>query len=160
MQTIGDRIALARDAKGWDQKSLAQAIGSTPQQVSMWESGARKTPRIQALVKLASALEVRVEWLKHGTGPMEAGPLDNLTEDDFRSPKHLHAIPITTGGGKTYSPAFIDQLLLAQVIRAVLEEGTDSTPDRIALVAAEVYGTVQRTGRGDRISDLAKTLLG
>ncbi len=58
--TNNSPIALARLAKGWTQKQLADAIGTTQQQIQVWETGVRK-PKMQSLMKLGSVLEV--DWI-------------------------------------------------------------------------------------------------
>ena len=53
-------IARARSAKGWTQTQLADAIGTSQQQINAWETGIRK-PKLPALMKIAKALEI--DWM-------------------------------------------------------------------------------------------------
>ena len=62
MSTIGERIAEARQRRGWTQSDLAARAGSSAATVSQWETGHR-TPGAPALVALADALEVTADWL-------------------------------------------------------------------------------------------------
>lgn len=66
--TIGDRIKVAREAKGWTQQQLADAIGagdaSTIGQAELRETGAGKGN----MVKIAAELGVSLEWLLTGVG--------------------------------------------------------------------------------------------
>jgi putative transcriptional regulator len=63
---IGMRIAQARKARGWTQEGLAERSGLHKQTISEWERGNR-TPSIDALAKLADALEVPLQDLVYGT---------------------------------------------------------------------------------------------
>ena len=57
---IGKRIARARNAKGWTQHQLADAIGVNDSQISRYETG-RHTPKPHRYEALANALEVPAE---------------------------------------------------------------------------------------------------
>lgn len=56
------RIAEARKMKGMNQLDLANAIGTTQQQVAKWESG-KIDPRISSLKKIREALGVSLSYL-------------------------------------------------------------------------------------------------
>lgn len=58
-RTNDSPIAQARINKGWTQKQLAEAIGTPWQTINKWETGVRN-PKMQALMKIADALEV--DW--------------------------------------------------------------------------------------------------
>jgi len=60
--TNDSRIAAARIAAGMSQAQLAERIGTTQQQLSRWETGAR-VPRVDVLKKIADALGVGVDVL-------------------------------------------------------------------------------------------------
>lgn len=55
-------ITAARESAGISQAELARRIGKSPQQVHNWESGFR-TPKLDALLKIAEALGVPLETL-------------------------------------------------------------------------------------------------
>lgn len=59
MNSIGKRIALARELRGWNQSELAREMNVTPQSVQAWESG-KNVPRPQKMTRLAEVLGVRV----------------------------------------------------------------------------------------------------
>lgn len=69
-QSIGERLAHARKARGLSQTDLAVACGMAPTQVSRYESG-RAEPRGVTVAKFASALAVRQTWLLTGDGPRD-----------------------------------------------------------------------------------------
>ena len=59
MNHIGNRIALLREMKGWNQSELAREMGVTPQSVQAWEAG-KNVPRQQKMKKLADVLGAKV----------------------------------------------------------------------------------------------------
>jgi transcriptional regulator with XRE-family HTH domain len=61
----GNVIRSVREAKGWDQLTLAQAAGINPSVVSRLERGLQDDLRASVLVALARALEVPVDSLLH-----------------------------------------------------------------------------------------------
>lgn len=71
--TFGDRLAWARNRKGWKQEDLAEKVGSGRKAtVSGWEGGS--TPGLEYLEKLPGLLGVDTKWLLTGEGdpePME-----------------------------------------------------------------------------------------
>ncbi|MEL6365190.1 MAG: helix-turn-helix transcriptional regulator [Pseudomonadota bacterium] len=69
---LGDRIRLARRARGLSQAELAIRLGVSQPAVANWESGAHD-PRHVILGKLAKTLEVSRAWLAQG-GEEESGP--------------------------------------------------------------------------------------
>lgn len=64
-------IAQRRIALGMTQKQLAEAVGCYPKDICRWELGKRE-PRINALLKLADALNCTVDELIQ-TDPSEQG---------------------------------------------------------------------------------------
>jgi len=74
MDTIGKKIAKAREAAGMNQSELARALQVKPQAVQKWESGG--SPRNARLTEIAQALGVSVAYLV-GDGDRElAAPSD------------------------------------------------------------------------------------
>lgn len=75
MRLVGnfsDRLVQARKAKGLSQKALAKAAGVKESTVSRHSRGGRMNVRAEIVQRYARALDVRVEWLTDGTGPMKA----------------------------------------------------------------------------------------
>lgn len=56
------KIAEARKIKGWNQAQLAEAIGTTQQVISRYESGERE-PRVSAFEKMSRAMGVTLSFL-------------------------------------------------------------------------------------------------
>ena len=74
-QTVSDRIAIARQARGFKQHEFARALNVHDSQISRWERGL--TPRLDALRSIASLTGCSIDWLVtgDGKGPEEAAPL-------------------------------------------------------------------------------------
>ena len=60
--SVGEKIAVARKAKGWSQEALGEQIGVSVQAVSEWESDQSKPDR-EHLVALSGLLGLSVEEL-------------------------------------------------------------------------------------------------
>jgi transcriptional regulator with XRE-family HTH domain len=67
---IGERLAAARDKKGWTQLELAITLGITPGAVAHWEQG-RSLPKRDRLREVAGVLGTDIEWLLTGDDPAE-----------------------------------------------------------------------------------------
>lgn len=65
--TVGERIKAARETAGITQQQLADAVkaGGGRQQVCNWEAD-RRTPRRDALERIAQVLGVKASWLMFG----------------------------------------------------------------------------------------------
>ena len=70
LSAVAIRIREARESKGLTQAALAARVGTTRSQVTLWETGGRN-PSPTSIKDLAKALEVNVEWLSKGTGPIK-----------------------------------------------------------------------------------------
>lgn len=68
--TLAERVALALREEGKSQTDLAKAIGVRAPSVNDWISGKTKTIKGENLLRAASYLRVRPEWLSMGRGPM------------------------------------------------------------------------------------------
>lgn len=64
METIHDRIRIARTAKGLSQTDLAELMGLRPQSIQQWE--ASTSPRRERLERLAEVLGVDTQWIQFG----------------------------------------------------------------------------------------------
>ena len=71
---LGERIKQLRKEAGWSQGDLGGRIGTDSQRVSRYENG-RITPSVDALVRIAEALDVSIDYL--------------LVEDAPRRPLHV-----------------------------------------------------------------------
>ncbi len=56
------RIAEAREARGWTQEQLAQAVGTTQQTIQRWESG-QVDPKVSRVEDISRALGITMSFL-------------------------------------------------------------------------------------------------
>jgi transcriptional regulator with XRE-family HTH domain len=68
-EMVGERIAEAREARGWTQLDFALEAGVSPSSVQRWEAG--KLPPVRRLLRLAELLEVEAEVLIEPRGAVE-----------------------------------------------------------------------------------------
>lgn len=68
---LGERIRQLRKERGWSQAELGSKVGTDSQRISRYENG-RITPSVEALVRLADALEVSVDYLVREGSPRKA----------------------------------------------------------------------------------------
>jgi transcriptional regulator with XRE-family HTH domain len=59
---LGERIREVRKERGWSQAELGEKVGTDSQHISRYENG-RITPSVDALVRLAAALDVSTDYL-------------------------------------------------------------------------------------------------
>lgn len=67
------KIMEAREARGWTQAQLAQAIGTTQQTVQRWESG-QTDPKISQVEAVSKALGITMSFLLGMDEPKQAQP--------------------------------------------------------------------------------------
>jgi DNA-binding XRE family transcriptional regulator len=66
METMGDRIKLLRQAKGWTQEQLGQRLGVTKVAVSQWETGGTSNVRLKTFLALCEELGTSPQYLIFG----------------------------------------------------------------------------------------------
>lgn len=74
--TFGDRVAAAREAKGYSQADLARRIGVRKDTVEHWENDITES-RANKLQMLAGLLNVSIRWLLTGEGE---GPESDINQ--------------------------------------------------------------------------------
>ena len=89
--TTGERIRLAREARGMTQSQFAEKIGVHWVQVSQWERGERN-PKIETLEKIADALQLDVSVLRGAPGDQTAKRDAGKPRPTLVSPKIIWAI--------------------------------------------------------------------
>lgn len=63
MATVGERLKLARDKRGWTQQELARRAGIPYMTVYRLEAESHRTPRMDIAKRLARTLGVTLDWL-------------------------------------------------------------------------------------------------
>lgn len=79
MYTLADKIIMAREAKNLSQEELGQLVGVSRKSISNYETG-NATPHKSTMIKLASALEVSIEYL---TDDSCEDPQKNIEQDAY-----------------------------------------------------------------------------
>ena len=77
-RSLGDRLKVRRAEKGMSQHAVAAAAEIPLESYKKYE-GDKITPGTEALVSLARALNVALEWLATGTAPKERGGMAQLS---------------------------------------------------------------------------------
>lgn len=123
---IGKRIAACADAAG-GKRRLAYRAGIHETQLYRYISG-KNQPSVEVAAAIAGAVDVRMEWLATGQGPMRDG---------------MRAEPVTH--------AAIDLDLLEDALEAIDDalERTEHrlTPRQRASLAAALYDTYRHSGK-------------
>ena len=104
-ESLGDRIARLRRVKGWNQKELADRVGTNPTQISKYERGAY-LPRPDVLPRLGEALGVSLDYLMTGRSGGEP-------RRDFRLRERVEALETLPEIQRSNLVAFLDALLAA-----------------------------------------------
>lgn len=71
--TFGERLAIARKARGLSQNKLAKRAGCSQPLISQIEAGGPDAPadlKSELMMKISDALGVSARWLLWGTGPV------------------------------------------------------------------------------------------
>lgn len=108
MSEFKDRLAIALSESKMKGNELASAIGVSPGTVSHWRKGTRQLPKGDALLKMASVLNVSADWLVSGEGEKEAQniiPLDKseeVSEGFIQIPEYR----VTFGCGDAPEPTY------------------------------------------------------
>jgi transcriptional regulator with XRE-family HTH domain len=63
MATFGERLAKARDKRGWTQQELAERAGVRYETINRIENGKHTEPRVYVALALAKALGTTVDYL-------------------------------------------------------------------------------------------------
>jgi transcriptional regulator with XRE-family HTH domain len=81
--TFGDRVCVARQALGWQQKELAKRLGVKLKTVQGWEDDLSE-PRANKLQMLAGILNVSLIWLLTGEGEGVNQPDDDAMPAEIK----------------------------------------------------------------------------
>lgn len=95
-QSIGPRIAIAREHVGMSVEELATHLGVTRDSVVAWESDER-APRANRLLMMAGILGVSLTWLLEGREDERLAAGDMPSLDDLRARVELARGLITRG---------------------------------------------------------------
>lgn len=85
METIGDRIKLARKKCGYTQDTLAKALYFSDKAISSWENN-RTKPDIKSLCILSETLNTTIDYLLYGTKPNNKDEIElkfRVNDDEY-----------------------------------------------------------------------------
>jgi transcriptional regulator with XRE-family HTH domain len=85
------RVNRLRIARGLTRKQLAARIGSSSA-LGRWARG-RATPRVEQLIRLSAELDVTLDYLVLGRGPMHPGACDKDDPTLLQLKEAIEAIP-------------------------------------------------------------------
>lgn len=68
------RIQEAREARGWTQEQLANAIGTTQQTIQRWETGA-VDPQVSKILQISEALGITTSFILGMQDPIPEFPM-------------------------------------------------------------------------------------
>ncbi len=127
LPAVAVRIRDARESKGLTQAALAARLGTTRSQVTIWETGGRN-PSPTSLNDLAQALEVNVEWLSKGTGPVRpSSAMKGMVDPDLLSlVMRLTSVAFEERGLDTASPRFTQVVSIVYAACAVIWAATET----------------------------------
>lgn len=66
METMGDRIKVLRQARGFSQSQLAERLGVTAGAISQWENGATENIKLKTFMALCEILMTDPQYLIFG----------------------------------------------------------------------------------------------
>jgi transcriptional regulator with XRE-family HTH domain len=122
---FSDRLRASLDARGWNQKRLADELGSPASTVSQWVNGQR-TPDGAQLDRVADLLRVDAGWLRDGEGP-EPSAVRHRARSAVHSVVQWIARRAPEDGGQDGGNAnqFTIRATLANLVREAIQNATD-----------------------------------
>ena len=135
--TVGDRVRMARQAKGLTMNELAKAIGKKESYISELERGGIK--RGSQLYRIADVLGAPLSWLESGTGNAEfVLGLIKATESDaykaLMSASNRSGYRVSEGGHDPASDFYGAFQMATQETRAAVELLLLPKAERAALI--------------------------
>lgn len=73
METMGDRIRMLRESKGYSQAGLGAEVGVSKSAVSQWELGQTANIKLQTFLRLLEVLGAKYEYLVFGASRAPGG---------------------------------------------------------------------------------------
>lgn len=110
---LSERIKQIRKEKGWNQSELAEKIESDARQISRYENG-RVTPSLDAIVKIAIAFDVTIDYLL-----IEDAPRRPLKSEDPELMKRLQNFNSLSEEDKNSLFHILDALQTKNKVKAI-----------------------------------------
>ena len=115
---LGDRIKELRKEHNWSQADLGTRIGSDSQRISRYENG-KLTPAIPALIRLAEALNVTIDYLI-----IEGAPRRPLDDANTELADRLHQLGQLDPDDRNAILHILDGLIAKNRVRNALQDAS------------------------------------
>lgn len=115
---LGDRIRELRKEHDWSQADLGTRIGTDSQRISRYENG-KLTPAIPALIRLAEALNVTVDYLI-----IDGAPRRPLDEPNTELANRLHQLGQLDPDDRNAILHILDGLIAKNRVRNALQDAS------------------------------------
>lgn len=116
LRTVGDRIRIARDRKGWSQAELGDRAKLNKETINRMELGANTS--MESIISVAAALELNPSQLLHRSQDQDSSDTEEVTFD-IQAGYKRNDIPVIAEGDATPDP---DLLWDADGLRADVED--------------------------------------
>ena len=131
MEGIGEVIHNLRRRKGWTQGQLAYHAETSPEYISLIESGKRRKPSVEWLLKIATALETTPDYILTQAGLLPHSNNGPLPPEVLELAEVVEAYP--DGAAKEQAKQMIvDIALILRTLRERMEEEREGAPERPA----------------------------
>ncbi len=172
-EKLGERVALAREARDLSQTALANAADLSQTAVSKIERG-KIAPEPATLARLADALTVSVRWLRDGEGPgpiVDAKPLSKPPQPSRHTPAQAFAPPSGTRHeaelvaaldevfDRARGHSLVDVNTVLALFRDDLNGGEPADPQLLRRAALRMLDSVTAIRREGRVPTLREVML-
>jgi transcriptional regulator with XRE-family HTH domain len=115
---LGERIKELRTEHNWSQADLGTRIGADSQRISRYETG-KLTPAIPALIRLAEALNVTIDYLI-----IEGAPRHPLDDANTELANRLHQLGQLDPDDRNAILHILDGLITKNRVRNALQNAS------------------------------------
>ncbi len=118
VMALGDRIRELRNEHDWSQAELGQRISTDSQRISRYETG-KITPSLDALIRLAEALDVSCDYLL-----IDGAPRRPLSTTDAAIAERLNQLATLDPNDRDAVLQILDGLITKNRVRDALTEAS------------------------------------
>jgi transcriptional regulator with XRE-family HTH domain len=118
VMALGDRIKTLRTEAGWSQAELGERVHTDSQRISRYENG-RITPSLDALIRLAEALDVSCDYLL-----IDGAPRRPLSTGDAAIAERISQLATLDTADRDAVLHILDGLIAKNRVRDALHEAS------------------------------------